>query len=198
MSISDAPAKTEGSATASSNQLRPNVLGAASIMFLVVSAAAPLTAVAGGVPLAMLLGNGAGVAGAVGIVTLILMLFAVGYVAMSRHVRNAGAFYAFAAQGLGGHFGGAAAMVAILSYNCMQIGILGHVPGDVECAAYAPDGQALVVVLHPGHDRQPGPMTVRVPEARIEPVRVLPVARGQRSVVRMNQGGKLASHNVGL
>lgn len=125
MSISDAPAKTEGSATASSNQLRPNVLGAASIMFLVVSAAAPLTAVAGGVPLAMLLGNGAGVAGAVGIVTLILMLFAVGYVAMSRHVRNAGAFYAFAAQGLGGHFGGAAAMVAILSYNCMQIGILG-------------------------------------------------------------------------
>lgn len=128
MSITDAPANTDGSGSASghqTNQLRPNALGTASIMFLVISAAAPLTAVAGGVPLAMLLGNGAGVAGAVGIVTLILLLFAVGYVAMSRHVRNAGAFYAFAAQGLGGHFGGATAMVAILSYNCMQIGILG-------------------------------------------------------------------------
>lgn len=128
MSVTDTPTKTQGGVAASgleANQLRSNALGAASIMFLVISAAAPLTAVAGGVPLAMLLGNGAGVAGAVGLVTLILLLFAVGYVAMSRHVRNAGAFYAFAAQGLGGHFGGAAAMVAILSYNCMQIGILG-------------------------------------------------------------------------
>lgn len=128
MPISDAAAKAEGRGSTSAShghQLRPNALGAASITFLVISAAAPLTAVAGGVPLAMLLGNGAGVAGAVGIVTLILLLFSVGYVAMSRHVRNAGAFYAFAAQGLGGHFGGAAAMVAILSYNCMQIGILG-------------------------------------------------------------------------
>jgi amino acid transporter len=127
MSISEVPDTAAGGTATSphGNGLRPNALGATSIMFLVVSAAAPLTAVAGGVPLAMLLGNGAGVAGAVALVTVILLLFAVGYVAMSRHVRNAGAFYAFAAQGLGGHFGGAAAMVAILSYNSMQIGILG-------------------------------------------------------------------------
>lgn len=121
------------------NQLRSNSLGAAAIMFLVISAAAPLTAVAGGVPLAMLLGNGAGVAGGFAIVTVILMLFAVGYVAMARHVRNAGAFYAFAAQGLGGHFGGAAALVAILSYNAMQIGILGLL-GAASSATFAPLG----------------------------------------------------------
>lgn len=107
------------------NQLRANALGTAAITFLVISAAAPLTAAAGGVPLAMLLGNGAGVAGGFGIITLILVLFAVGYVAMARHVRNAGAFYAFCAKGLGGRVGGAAAMVAILSYNCMQIGVMG-------------------------------------------------------------------------
>lgn len=118
------------------NQLRSNTLGAGAIMFLVISAAAPLTAVAGGVPLAMLLGNGAGVAGGFAIVTVILLLFAVGYVAMARHVRNAGAFYALAAQGLGGHFGGAAAMVAILSYNCMQIGILGLL-GAASSATFA-------------------------------------------------------------
>ncbi len=107
------------------NQLRANSLGAAAITFLVISAAAPLTAVAGGVPISMLLGNGAGIAGSYAIVTAVLLIFAVGYVAMARHIRNAGAFYAFTAQGLGGRAGGAAAMVAILAYNAMQIGILG-------------------------------------------------------------------------
>ncbi len=108
-----------------SNQLRKNSLGVGSITFMVVSAAAPLTAAGGGVPPSMLLGNGAGIAGSFLIVTLILLAFSVGYVAMSRHVKNAGAFYAFAAQGLGGRVGGGAAMIAILSYNAMQIGLLG-------------------------------------------------------------------------
>jgi amino acid transporter len=110
---------------AGANQLRKNSLGVSAITFLVISAAAPLTAVAGGVPISMLLGNGAGIAGSFAIVTAILLIFAVGYCAMARHVPNAGAFYAFTAQGLGGRMGGAAAMVAILSYNAMQIGILG-------------------------------------------------------------------------
>ncbi|MEK1928684.1 MAG: APC family permease, partial [Pararhizobium sp.] len=59
------------------------------------------------------------------LVTLILLLFAVGYVAMARHIRNAGAFYAYTAQGLGGMMGGAAALIAILAYNAMQIGVFG-------------------------------------------------------------------------
>ena len=107
------------------NQLKKNSLGIGAITFLVVSAAAPLTAAGGGVPPSMLFGNGAGIAGSFAIVTLILLLFSVGYVAMARHVKNAGAFYAFAAMGLGGRAGGAAMMVAILAYNTMQIGLLG-------------------------------------------------------------------------
>jgi amino acid transporter len=107
------------------NQLRKNSLGVGSVTFMVVSAAAPLTAAGGGVPPSMLLGNGAGIAGSFAIVTAILLIFAVGYVAMARHVRNAGAFYAFTATGLGGRMGGAAAMIAILAYNTMQIGLLG-------------------------------------------------------------------------
>jgi amino acid transporter len=110
---------------AGANRLRKNSLSTGAVTFLVVSAAAPLTAVAGGVPLSMLLGNGAGIPGAFLIVTAILLIFAVGYVAMARHVNNAGAFYAFAARGLGGGAGGAAALIAILSYNAMQIGVLG-------------------------------------------------------------------------
>ncbi|WP_243463713.1 APC family permease, partial [Brucella suis] len=91
----------------------------------VVSAAAPLTAVAGGVPLSMLLGNGPGIPLTFLIVTGVLLMFSVGYVAMARHIRNAGAFYAFTAQGLGGLMGGAAALLAILAYNAMQIGVFG-------------------------------------------------------------------------
>ncbi|WLE00719.1 APC family permease (plasmid) [Agrobacterium leguminum] len=107
------------------NQLRKNSLGVGAVTFLVVSAAAPLTAVAGGVPLSMLLGNGAGIPLTFAFVTAILLLFAVGYVAMARHIRNAGAFYAYTAQGLGGLLGGAAALIAILAYNAMQIGVFG-------------------------------------------------------------------------
>lgn len=107
------------------NQLRKNSLGVAAVTFLVVSAAAPLTAVAGGVPLSMLLGNGPGIPLTFLIVTGVLLMFSVGYVAMARHIRNAGAFYAFTAQGLGGLMGGAAALLAILAYNAMHIGVFG-------------------------------------------------------------------------
>ncbi|ENR99523.1 APC family permease [Brucella abortus] len=107
------------------NQLRKNSLSVAAVTFLVVSAAAPLTAVAGGVPLSMLLGNGPGIPLTFLIVTGVLLMFSVGYVAMARHIRNAGAFYAFTAQGLGGLMGGAAALLAILAYNAMQIGVFG-------------------------------------------------------------------------
>lgn len=105
------------------DQLRRDSLGVAAITFFVISAAAPLTAVAGGVPISMLLGNGAGIPAAFLLVTALLLVFAKGYVAMARHVTSAGAFYALVARGLGGVAGGAAALVAILSYNAMQIGV---------------------------------------------------------------------------
>ena len=108
-----------------SNRLRRDALGVAAITFFVVSAAAPLTAVAGGYPIAMLLGNGAGVPAAVVLVTLILLVFSVGYTAMARHIANAGSFFAFTSRGLGGHAGGAAAYIALLAYNTMQIGLYG-------------------------------------------------------------------------
>lgn len=123
-------------AGAGTGQLRRNALGVAAITFFVVSAAAPLTAVAGGYPIAMLLGNGAGVPAAVVLVTLILLVFSVGYTAMARHVANAGSFYAFTSRGLGGLAGGAAAYIALLAYNTMQIGLYGLF-GAVTAATFA-------------------------------------------------------------
>ena len=107
------------------NRLGSGRLGAAAISFFVISAAAPLTGVAGGFPIAMLLGNGAGAPFAFLLMTVLLLIFSVGYTSMVQHVSNAGAFYAFTAQGLGGVMGTSAAFIALLAYNAMQIGLYG-------------------------------------------------------------------------
>jgi hypothetical protein len=49
-------------------------------------------------------------------------LFAVGFCAMSRHVRNAGAFYAYITRGLGGVIGSGSALVAYVAYALGEIG----------------------------------------------------------------------------
>lgn len=56
---------------------------------------------------------------------VILILFSVGYAEMSRHVHNAGAFYAYISRGLGGTAGASAALVALVAYNALQVGIYG-------------------------------------------------------------------------
>jgi amino acid transporter len=116
-------------AAGSANQLRKNALGVGAITFMVVSAAAPLTGVVGALPFAFSLGNGAGVPATFILCTLLMLIFAVGYVAMSRHVTNAGAFYAYCARGLGGNVGSGVSTVALVAYNAMQIGLLGLLGG---------------------------------------------------------------------
>src|ERR1700728_2572807 len=93
------------------------------IVFFVIAAAAPLTGMLGVIPAAIRLGNGAGVPGAFVAAGLILLVFSVGYAAVSRHVVNAGAFYAYLAQGLGRSFGTGGAFVAVVSYTTMQVGL---------------------------------------------------------------------------
>lgn len=111
------------------NQLRKNSLGLIAVTFMVISAAAPLTGVAGAVPIAFLLGNGTGIPATFLLMTIIMLAFSAGYVAMSRHVTNAGAFYAYAARGLGGRMAGAVAIIAVVAYNAMQFGLIGLLGG---------------------------------------------------------------------
>ena len=115
---------TEDIARRDEHTLRRGHLGAIAIAFFVISASAPLTGMGGGAPFAMLLGNGAGVPLAYALVTCLMIIFAVGYVAMARHHTSTGAFYSYLARGLGGYAGGAAALVALLGYNAMQIGLV--------------------------------------------------------------------------
>ncbi|MFI7000355.1 APC family permease [Nocardia sp. NPDC050175] len=119
----DSPATNEP--VVHDHQLRRGALGVFGVTFFVISAAAPLTAMAGGAPVAMLLGNGPGVPGAYLLTVGTLLVFAVGYTAMARHHTSTGAFYSYITRGLRQQFGGAAAYLALLSYNAMQIGLWG-------------------------------------------------------------------------
>ncbi|MBS7538776.1 APC family permease [Ancylobacter lacus] len=122
--------------------LRRGSLGAGHILFFVVAAAAPLTAVLGGVPGAIAFGHPAGVPGAFVIAGLLYLAFAAGLTAMARHIANAGAFYAYIGAGLGPAAGLAGAFLALLAYQAIQIavyGLLGLVLAQAS-AGLLPDG----------------------------------------------------------
>lgn len=114
---------TSKTAAGQAEVLARNSLGLAHIVFFVVAAAAPLTAVVGATPVAFAFGNGPGVAGAFLLAGVMYLLFSVGFTAMSRHVRGAGAFYTYIVQGLGRPVGVGAAMIILLAYNAVQLGI---------------------------------------------------------------------------
>lgn len=106
-------------------RLRSGSIGTGHIVFFVVSSAAPLSGVVLGVPVIIGLGNGIGAAGTFLISALILLLFSVGYTAMSRQIVNAGGCYTFVAQGLGRVPGLGAASFALFSYTAIQAGMFG-------------------------------------------------------------------------
>jgi amino acid transporter len=108
-----------------STALARDRLGVAAVVFFVMSAAAPLTVVAGVVPTGLAVTGLTGISIAFIAMAVVLALFAVGYVAMSRHIANAGAFYAYISQGIGRPVGVGAAWLALLAYNCFQIAAYG-------------------------------------------------------------------------
>lgn len=136
--------------------LRAGRLGTAGLLLSVLAATGPLMVVAGVMPTTF------AVMGVVGqpllflILGVVLTLFSVGYAEMSRHVHNAGAFYAYISRGLGPTAGAAAALVALVAYSVLQVGIFGifgfEVSGlaqqylDLELAWWIPALGAVVAV----------------------------------------------------
>lgn len=101
-------------------------LGVPSIVFMVVAAAAPLTVIAGVVPIGFAYGNGAGFPAMFAVVGVMLLLFSIGFTAMTRHVPRPGAFFTYVAHGLGKPAGLGAAYAAILCYTAIELGVLGY------------------------------------------------------------------------
>ncbi|GID91848.1 APC family permease [Amorphoplanes digitatis] len=108
-----------------STALARDRLGVAAVVFFVMSAAAPLTVVAGVVPTGLAVTGLTAISIAFLAVAIVLAVFSVGYVAMARHIANAGAFYAYVARGIGRPAGVGAAWVALLAYNSFQVASYG-------------------------------------------------------------------------
>ena len=123
MSVTESAVAPRGASE--SGKLHRRALGVPHLVFFIVAASAPLTAVAGGQAATYLVTGNRGVPFMFIPLGIVLGLFAVGYAAMSRYVANAGAFYAYVARGLGKVWAVGAAFVALISYNAMQIGIYG-------------------------------------------------------------------------
>lgn len=102
-------------------------LGPVGVVFMVVAAAAPLTVIGGNMPLAMGLGNGAGAPVGFLIAAAVLLVFSVGFVAMTPYVPEAGAFFSYVTLGLGNRPGSGIAAVALIAYTAIQVGIYGYI-----------------------------------------------------------------------
>ena len=99
--------------------LRPGRLGVGAIVFFVVAAVAPMAAIVGASPI-VFSANGVAAPATYLLAALLFVVFSVGYVAMSRHITNAGGFVAYIAQGFGARVATAAAGLAILTYTALQ------------------------------------------------------------------------------
>ena len=108
-----------------SRALARDRLGVPAVLFFVLAGVAPLTLAAGVIPTAYATTGLTGIPAAFLVVAVILAIWASRYVAMTRHIRNAGAFYAFISAGLGRVTGVAAALVALLAYSFLQVGLYG-------------------------------------------------------------------------
>lgn len=103
---------------------RRGTLEARHLVFFVVAAAAPLAYTLGAIPLAIGRG-GIGTVVVFAVTGVILMIFAVGYLAMARHLRRAGGLNEFVSAGLGRIPGVGAAFVAVTAYACAATGAAG-------------------------------------------------------------------------
>ena len=117
-------------------------LGVGSILFSVVAWAAPLLVVVGLMP-SMIAFGGNGIIAALAVSTVILLLFSVGYTAVTRYVERPGAFYAYITAGLGKEIGLGGAFLAMSGYLVLLLSTW---------AAFGVYGRALVVDTFHGPD----------------------------------------------
>lgn len=100
----------------------PRKLGVVALIFIVVAFNAPIATMAGFAQLAVGFGNGIGAPISFFVAGAILMLFAVGFVGMSRYIEHPGAFYRFIVAGIGRPPGLAGAFLATAAYVLLVAG----------------------------------------------------------------------------
>src|ERR1700693_4066346 len=105
--------------------LRKHAVGLAGVLFLTVTGSAPISAMLFNTPLAVGSGNGVGPPAAFLFATIVLTIFSVGYVAMSRKVTTAGGFYSYISHGLGRELGLGTGFAAVVAYSVFEASLAG-------------------------------------------------------------------------
>lgn len=106
--------------SARANRLKPNAVGLVGVAFMAIATAAPITAITSNLPIMAGLGTGVGSPAGFLIATLVLSIFSVGFVAISRHITTAGAFYGFISRGLGRVIGLGSGLLITMSYMVFE------------------------------------------------------------------------------
>lgn len=119
-----APATTSAPATPDQG-LKAGSLSTASIVFMVIAAAAPLTDIGGSLPIGMSIGNGPGYPAMYAVGAVILILFSVGLTTMSKFIAEPGAFYSYVETAFGRRMGMGTAYLALLTYTGIQFAVYG-------------------------------------------------------------------------
>jgi amino acid transporter len=127
-----------GAEPKTSTGLKKGSIGIVAVLFMAVANAAPITAMTGNTPIAVGFGNGLGAPAGFLFATIILTLFALGYVAMARHITTTGAFYGFISHGLGQIWGMASGMLATFAYVVFEGSLIGG------CAYFANDALSTI------------------------------------------------------
>jgi amino acid transporter len=120
-----------------SQTLARDRLGVPAVLFFVLAGIAPLTVAAGVIPSAFATTGLTGIPAAFIVVAAILAVFSTGYMAMSRRITHSGAFYAFITRGLGRPAGVAAALIALVAYTFLQVGLYGALGPAAQAEAAA-------------------------------------------------------------
>jgi amino acid transporter len=123
--ITGASERTAVAGADGTGQLAGGKLGTAHIVFFVVAAASPLVIVLSTGPFSLRVG-GIGAPGAMLATGVVLMLFATGFTAMTKYVKEPGAFYAYVTTGLGRTWGSGTAIMTMAAYGICVIGFLGY------------------------------------------------------------------------
>ena len=107
------------------DRLAADKLGVMGLLHFSLTAATPLSVIAGVTVTGWALTGQIGIPVAFTVIGTILVLFSVGYTTMARHISNAGAFYAFTSRGLSPSVGVAASLVALVGYTGLSLGLYG-------------------------------------------------------------------------
>ena len=95
------------------------------IVLMVTAAAAPLVVVSAYIPISVAYGSGMATPITYAAVTLVLLIFTVGFAQMAKRITSAGAFYTFTTQGLGKPAGLAAGFMIVAAYSMIAAAIHG-------------------------------------------------------------------------